>query len=127
MVNLLRMIIGLLGTGSMFLAASLWFNTSNAAKSLGLSPLPDNLVGLATIRTDIGGLFAGMGLLFIAASVLRDTKVAWCALILAACAFTGRMISLLTDGSGPTTFGPFLIEILAIALLFAATRVWRKT
>jgi hypothetical protein len=51
----LRLVVGVIGVLALLVAAGLWIRPEAAAATLGLAQ--DGLLGLATLRADVGGFF----------------------------------------------------------------------
>lgn len=119
-----RILIGLQGLGSAIILLGIWLSPSQMGK-MSLMVEPVGLVGNATIRADIGGLFAGLAIMLVMAAWKQSRMWALGALVLAGCALAGRLISVVADGSGPGIWAPIGIEAFAIATLLWARNVWR--
>lgn len=114
-----RGLVGLSGLLSVLTALGLWFGMDRLLPNLGLTinDLGDGLVGRATVRADIAGMFGGMGLAMLIAAVRHSRAWTEVVLVFATCAITGRIISLVLDGAPSVVFPPILVEAVAIALL----------
>ena len=64
MKTILRALVGLSGLLSILMVLGLWFGMERILPAIGLmtNDLANGLVGRATVRADIAGLFGGMGL-----------------------------------------------------------------
>jgi hypothetical protein len=119
-----RILVGLLALGSLLLAASCWFNTGQAATQFGLTS--NGLVGNATIRADIGGIFTSLAI-FMGMAAWKQSRM-WLlgALVAGGAAFASRVFGLLVDGNGPGVVQPMVVEIISLAILLWARSVWAK-
>jgi hypothetical protein len=115
---IMRILVALTGLASFFGTASLWFNTDKSAESIGLAAA--SLAGRATVRADIGGIFAGIGLMCLIAAWRTSRTAATGALMLVFCTVSGRLITVMLDGTGPMTWPPIFVEITTITVLVAA-------
>ncbi len=122
MTQVLRALVAIIGLLSFLTSFNLWFNTDAAAKSLGLTL--DGAVAHATASADIAALFAGIGIFALLAAYRQSADMAKVALILIACALAGRVLNLIMVGMAPALMPPLVIEIVIIAVLGWAVRVW---
>ncbi len=119
----LRLLIGLIGFLSTLMMASLWFKMDALFGQLGLTP--SGLVGRATIRADLAGLFGSIGLFSLMAAVRESRTWALGALVATSTAIVGRLVGVVLDGSGPGVWSPVIVEAVIILLLLAARQIWR--
>jgi hypothetical protein len=116
----LRSGCGLIGLLFMILGVRWMFAPEAIAAESGLELL--NPLGYNTARGDIGGLFIG-GALLVALGLIRE-KADWLRVmaVVVACVATGRAIGLVIDGFARTSFVPFALELVIIAVLIATAR-----
>lgn len=119
MAKTARALVILMGLISLATALALWFRIETIMPQLGLAvtDLADGLVGRATLRADIAGLFGGMGIALILAGVRQSRAWANVTLLFVSCAIAGRMMSVVLDGAAPATWPPIVIEATVIAVL----------
>lgn len=119
MKSLARALVTLSGLASIGVALGLWFGIDALLPKLGLATtdLGAGLVGRATVRADIAGLFGGMGLAMLVAALRQSRAWTNVVLLFVCVAITGRFISLGLDGAPALVMPPIVIEALAILLL----------
>lgn len=119
MTRLARPIVALMGLMSIGMALALWFAMDGVLPRLGIAPsdLASGLVGRATVRADIAGLFGGMGLAMLIAAQRLSRNWTNAVLIFASTAIAGRIVSLILDGAPAVVWPPIAIEAIAIAVL----------
>lgn len=119
MKRLARPIVALMGLASIGMALALWVGMDGVLPRLGIAPsdLASGLVGRATVRADIAGLFGGMGLAMLIAAQRLSRTWTNAVLIFASLAITGRIISLIMDGAPVLVWPPILIEAISIMIL----------
>jgi hypothetical protein len=122
MRNAARLIVGFQGICALAVALILWFAMDGALARLGLSVL--DVTGRATVRADIGGFFAGLGVMALVAAWKESPTWANAVLGLMAVALAGRCLTLVMDGIGPFTWPPMIIEAVSILILSWARSVW---
>lgn len=118
-----RILIGLQGLGSLIILTALWLAPVQMAKALQVEPV--GLIGSATVRADMGGLFAAIAIMMLMAAWKQSRMWALGALVVAGGALVGRLISVVMDGSGPGIWAPIGIEVFAVATLLWARSLWR--
>ncbi len=122
---LARILVGLFGAMSALIALRFWFDMGPLLGQFGIEA--KGIVGRATVRADIGGLFMGMGIMMLLAAWQQSRIWALRVMVVGACALMGRFVSVAMDGSGPDTWGPVIVEMVTLAILYWARTVWRTT
>ena len=119
MKRLARPIVALMGLASIGMALALWVGMDGVLPRLGIAPndLASGLVGRATVRADIAGLFGGMGLAMLIAAQRLSRTWTNAVLIFASTAITGRFVSLILDGASAVVWPPIAIEAISIMIL----------
>ncbi len=119
MVIIPRILVGLAALGSLILALGLWLGMEQVIPALGISTtdLAGGLVGRATVRADIAGLFGGMGICMLIAVIRGNVQWVNAVLVFVGVAITGRFVGLLTDGGGNAVIQPIIVEAVIIGLL----------
>ena len=119
MVIIPRILIGIGALGSLVLALGLWLGVEQVIPALGISTtdLGGGLVGRATVRADIAGLFGGMGICLLIAVIRSSIHWVNAALVFVGVAISGRFVGLIIDGGGNAVIQPILVEAVIIALL----------
>lgn len=115
----LRLIIGLLGALAVLLAVRIWFDPAMPAAQLGLSA--QGGLGLATLRADVGGFFAGMGIFALAGALRDDRRLLTAPLLLVGLALAGRVVTMAVEGLQQPMVMPMVVEA-ALAVLLATGR-----
>ena len=119
-----RGLVGLVGALSILTALGLWFNMEASVARMGIEPI--GLVGRATVRADIAGLFVGIGVMMLMAAWKSSRSWAFGALVLTSGALAGRILSLLIDGSSAESWPPIVVEAVAVSLLLWARSAWKS-
>lgn len=114
-----RILVGIAALGSIILALGLWLGQEQVIPALGISTtdLAGGLVGRATVRADIAGLFGGMGICMLIAVLRGGVQWVNATLVFVGVAITGRFVGLLMDGGGAAVLQPILVEAVTIGLL----------
>jgi hypothetical protein len=119
MKTVLRALVGLSGLLSILMVLGLWFGMERILPTIGLmtNDLAGGLVGRATVRADIAGLFGGMGLAMLIAAYRESRAWAGAALLFVSVALAGRLTGLALDGAPAEVIPPIVIEAFTVALL----------
>jgi hypothetical protein len=113
-----RAVLALQGATALFVAANVWLDPVRVGAQLGLSPLSD--LGLATMRGDLGTLFASSGIFMLAAAALTDRRLIVPPLVFTSVGLAGRTLSLALTTYAPDLIQPMIVEAVTIALLVGA-------
>jgi hypothetical protein len=108
----LVVVLPLLGMGAAALLQPAWM-----LDTLDLSP--DGVVGLSTVRADIGGLLLATGVVSGLALVRPTGTYGWVAAGLMGSLVLGRLVGLGLDGTHPDLAGPLAFEVGMLGLLLA--------
>lgn len=119
MVIIPRILVGIAALGSLILALGLWLGMEQVIPALGISTtdLAGGLVGRATVRADIAGLFGGMGICMLIAVIRGSVQWVNAVLVFVGVAITGRFVGLVMDGGGNAVIQPIIVEAVTIGLL----------
>lgn len=119
MVIIPRILVGVAALGSLILALGLWLGQEQVIPALGIATtdLAGGLVGRATVRADIAGLFGGMGICMLIAVIRQSVQWVNAVLVFVGVAITGRFIGLVMDGGGEAVIQPIIVEAVTIGLL----------
>jgi hypothetical protein len=119
MVIIPRILVGIAALGSLILALGLWLGMEQVIPALGISTtdLAGGLVGRATVRADIAGLFGGMGICMLIAVIRGSVQWVNAVLVFVGVAITGRFVGLMMDGGGNAVIQPIIVEAVTIGLL----------
>jgi hypothetical protein len=122
MKNLMRLIVALIGAISLFVAVNLWLDPGKLAPQFGFAQV--SLLGKATMRADMGGLFSAMGVFMIVAAIKTSRTWLLGALLCGSLALLGRVIGAALDGLSAETLPPMAVEAVAIMIFVAARKAW---
>ena len=119
MVIIPRILVGVAALGSLILALGLWLGQEQVIPAVGIATtdLAGGLVGRATVRADIAGLFGGMGICMLIAVIRQSVQWVNAVLVFVGVAITGRFIGLVMDGGGDAVIQPIIVEAVTIGLL----------
>lgn len=114
-----RALVTLSALASIIVALGLWFGMENLLPNMGIATtdLGGGLVGRATVRADMAGLFGGIGICAALGAIRRSVHWTNSALVLVSVAITGRFIGLATDGAASVVIQPVMVEAATIGLL----------
>ncbi len=87
---------------------------------------PAGTQGLSSMRADFTAFFWVVGGSMAMGAVHDRGSVLWPAAALIGIALSGRVFSLVSDGSYPAAFQPMVVEALTLALALAGTRLLGK-
>jgi hypothetical protein len=118
MQTTLRVALGLIGVFAFVLAAQFWIHPAQTGAPLGLSG--QGVLGLATLRADLGSLFAANAILSIAAAIRNDGRLVIAPLLLIGLALLGRFVTVAVDGWTASSARPILVEAV-MSIVFAAS------
>lgn len=118
-----RGLLGLLGLLLLAIALRVWTQPLALAATLGLSA--DSLLGVASLRADLGGFFGAGGLFALLAAVRAERRWLVPAMVLLGLALLGRIISFVVSGGGVPQVPPMILEALMLGILAFGWRVLR--
>jgi ribonuclease Z len=101
-------------------ALAIWAAPAPAAHALGLEPIRPG--GAAVIRTDLGGLFAGLSLLCAAAARTRRSSWSLAAAAIVGAIVVGRTLGWISNRRIGADLPELLIELVLVAALLALAR-----
>jgi len=116
--TIVRIVLALQGALALFVAANIWLDPVRIGAQLGVAPAGD--LGLATIRGDMGSLFAGAGLFMLAAALRGERWYLIPPVVFTSIALAARTGSMVLTGYAPELIQPMVVEGVTIALLLAA-------
>lgn len=120
MQMVLRALIGLVGVFNMVVGLGFMLVPARLARTFFLSPI--GVEGLATLRADFPGFFIGSSVFAVLAAARNRADVLLVPLLMIAIALSGRVVSLLLDGSTPASFPPIVAEAVMFVLLAGGYR-----
>lgn len=114
-----RALVLLSALASLIVALGLWFGMENLLPGMGIvtTDIGGGLVGRATVRADMAGLFGGIGICAALGAIRGSRHWTNSALLLLTVAITGRLIGLAIDGAASVVIQPVMIEAATIGLL----------
>ena len=118
--GVLRALVGVIGVLALLVAARLWIGPEAPAAALGLKA--DGLLGLATLRADVGGFFAAGGLFALAGAIRGEGRLLTPPAVLLGLALVGRLVTVAVDGYAAPMLPPMIIEAVLAAILLIARR-----
>ena len=123
MRHIARLLVGLVGAASLLAGLTFWFNMEALLTDFGIETA--GLVGRATVRADMGGLFLTIAVMALMAAWKRSRMWALGALVPLCAAIVGRLIGVVADGAGSGIWPPIMVEAFSIAVLVWARSIWR--
>jgi ribonuclease Z len=117
--GVMRTAVSLAGASFGGFAIGIWLAPDTAAKFVGVTSL--GAAGTAMLRSDFGGLFAGMAVLCAAAAWTRSRTWIGAAAAMLAAIVTGRALGWAGDGVGGDVL-EMTVEVALVALLLAYAR-----
>jgi hypothetical protein len=116
----LRLVVGVIGVLALLVAARLWIGPEAPAAALGLKA--EGLLGLATLRADVGGFFAAGGLFALAGAIRGEGRLLTPPAVLLGLALAGRLLTVVIDGYTAAMLPPMVVEAVLVAILLLARR-----
>lgn len=118
---IVRLLAGIAGLLAVVIALGFWINPDLLAVKFGIAP--QGPLGFSTLRADFGALFAGTGVLAIAAAVRNNARLMTAPLLLIGFGFAGRLLTIALSGYDASMLQPMTVEIVLIAIFAAGRRV----
>ena len=113
--NIVRGVLGLQGALAVLVAVSIFLDPVKVAAQLGVSPIGS--LGVATIRADLGSLFAGAGLFMLAAALRGDRWFLLPPIVFTSLALAARAASMSLSGFEPALVEPMVVEAVTLTIL----------
>lgn len=117
----LRALLGLLALFLFVMGAQYLFSPVATGQQFGLEAL--DLSGMSSLRSFNGALFLGLGLLIGVRLTGKELSAFLAAALFEAAVVTGRLVSIIFDGSTPQLWLAVAIEVAAVTALVTADRV----
>jgi hypothetical protein len=121
---LFRLLIGAVGLFNVVIGLLFLTQPITYAARFYLAPIGTQ--GLASVRADFPAFFITGGLFALWGAWRADPGPLKVPAVLLGLALGGRVVSILLDGTAPTTAPPMIAEAVMIALLLAGMRVFAK-
>jgi hypothetical protein len=115
MERIFRGLAGVVGALAIVFAVRFWFAPVTAGGTLGLAA--PGLLGLASLRADLGGFFATAGVFAVVGAVRNNRRLLTAPVLLIGLALLGRVVSILHDGLVSADILPMAVEAVLVALL----------
>lgn len=115
-----RILVGVLGAMSLLIGAAFWADPAKPAANLGI--LAQDTLGLASLRADNGGLFAGIGILALAAAIRDNGRLLTAPTLFIALALSGRFLTVALSGYAPNMGQPIVVEVVTLMILALGRR-----
>ncbi|MCZ6853925.1 MAG: DUF4345 family protein [Gammaproteobacteria bacterium] len=116
----LKIIVGLVALLLLFMGLSTMIDPSGMAAQFGVTP--EGIVGLSTLRGDVGGMFITGGVL-LALGILRGQTLWFLAVaLLMGLIALGRLVGFVLDGVEQSVLVAFIVEIVLVVLFVIAHR-----
>lgn len=118
---IIRLLVGVAGLLAVVIALGFWINPDMLAVQFGIAP--QGPLGFSTLRADFGALFAGTGVLAIAAAVRTNARLLTAPLLLIGVGFAGRLLTIALSGYDASMLQPMAVEVVLITLFAAGRRM----
>jgi len=114
----LKIVIGLMALLMALMGLNAMFNPVAAAPQFGVTP--EGIIGLSTLRGDVGGMFITTAVLLAVGLWRRQTAFFLAVAILMGLIAFGRLVGFAMDGVEQAVVVPFVVELVFVAVLVAA-------
>ena len=122
MSKAMQVVIGILAALVLLQAVWMVFDPQVAETAMGIEATDGNLLGLSTLRGDLGGLFLGLGVMLALGLWTRDSTWFLAVGALMATIMFGRLVGFAMDGLTGMAAANFVIEIIVVGLMWLAHR-----
>ena len=116
----LKIVVGVISLLLLFLGLGAVIEPSVSATQFGLTP--NGIVGLSTLRSDIGGMFVTGGVLLALGLVRGQTLWFLAVALLMGFIALGRLVGFVVDGFDQRLLMPFFFELVFVVVLVVAHR-----
>ncbi len=116
----LKIVVGVISLLLLFLGLGAVIEPSVSATQFGLTP--NGIVGLSTLRSDIGGMFVTGGVLLALGLVRGQTLWFLAVALLMGFIALGRLVGFVVDGFDQRLLMPFIFELVFVVVLVVAHR-----
>ncbi|MCZ6643726.1 MAG: DUF4345 family protein [Gammaproteobacteria bacterium] len=116
----LKIVVGIIALLLFFLGLGAVIEPTVSATQFGLTP--NDIVGLSTLRSDLGGMFITGGVLLVLGIVRGQTLWFLAVALLMGLIALGRLVGFAVDGFDQRLLMPFLFEIVFVVVLVLAHR-----
>lgn len=120
MTLILRLVLGLAGALGMLIGARMWMDPAKVGEMMGLAGAGP--LGQATLRADVGGFFAAVGVLALAGALRNQARLFTAPVLMIALALSGRLVAMAVNGVDPPAIRSMVIEAVLLGL-FALGRL----
>ncbi len=116
----LKIVVGVISLLLLFLGLGAVIEPSVSATQFGLTP--NGIVGLSTLRSDMGGMFVTGGVLLALGLVRGQTLWFLAVALLMGFIALGRLVGFVVDGFDQRLLMPFIFELVFVVVLVVAHR-----
>ncbi len=116
----LKIVVGVISLLLLFLGLGAMIEPSVTATQFGLTP--NGIVGLSTLRSDLGGMFITGGVLLALGIVRGQTLWFLAVAMLMGLIALGRLVGFVVDGFDQRLLMPFIFELVFVVVLVVAHR-----
>lgn len=124
MVIVVRIVLGLIALFFLLLGVRFMFAPDSIAPEFSVTAI--GAAGLSTLRGDLGGTLAGVGILVALGLRAGATRWLYAAMIPLAAVVVGRLVGFVVDGTTQPSLLACTIEVIIIALLAIGARRLRQ-
>jgi len=124
LTRIFRILIALVGIFNIGIGTAFLLKPADLAARFHL--LPENILGLATVRADFPALFLGAGLFALLGAWRADPEPLKVPLVLFAITLFGRTLSLVLDGFAAAAFPPMFAEVIMIVIMVGGIMAFRE-
>jgi len=114
MQMVIRILVGLAGVATSYLAITFFYDPVMPAAMLGVKAV--DVLGIATLRGDFAGFFGVCGILALAAAVRNAASFMTAPVLIIGIAFCGRGLSYALDGGGMRVIQPMIVEYILLVI-----------
>jgi hypothetical protein len=124
-LRILQVLVGLMALLFLGLALNFLFNPLGGAAQFAVQP--EGILGLNSIRGDFGGLFLGGAILLIVGLLRREGAWLLAVAVLMGSIALGRLLGFVLDGFAGNNLPAFILEVVFVAVLVQASRVFASS
>ena len=110
----IRGVVGVAGALGLFLAVRLWVAPAVVGANLGL--IGEGPLGQATLRADVGGFFAAVGVFAIAGAARGEARLLTAPLLMVATAIAARLVAAAVNGLDQRAVQAIVVEAVLVAV-----------
>ena len=111
---LLRILLGAAGALGLLVGVRMWMDPVRVGAMMGLSGAGP--LGQATLRADVGGFFAAVGVLALAGALRNQAKLFTAPMLMIALALSGRLVAAAVNGVDAMAIPSIVVEAVLVCL-----------